>query len=171
KDLPEQLRGDLNQLNMAIARESSRARPSGDPAPQDPQRQQYADLQRQRDEARMRMAMPQMTASARMAPELVGVWELTPDNKFLPWQKTLTVDAGANYVLVSKRDGATTRGKMNVQATRSMGPGGPQSTGGQMMLYDEAAGQVRTMWYEFVGKDVMRITDLDGTKYEARRRP
>jgi hypothetical protein len=29
---------------------------------------------------------------------------------------------------------------------------------------------MHTMYYEFVERDVMRITDLDGTKYEARRR-
>jgi len=60
---------------------------------------------------------------------------------------------------------------MNVQVIRNAAPGGAGSAGGQMMLYDEAAGQVRTMWYEFVSRDIMRITDLDGTKYEARRQP
>ncbi|HYB42956.1 MAG TPA: hypothetical protein VEL75_14360, partial [Candidatus Methylomirabilis sp.] len=171
RDLPDQLRGELSELNMAIARESSRMRAQSSATQPDPQAQAYADVQRQRDQERMRTAMRQMSASARVVPELVGVWELTPDNKYLPWQKTLTVDAAANYVLVSKRDGSTARGKMNVQATRSGARGGQESAGGQMMLYDEAAGQIRTMWYEFVDRDVMRITDLDGTKYEARRRP
>jgi hypothetical protein len=60
---------------------------------------------------------------------------------------------------------------MNVQARRSLSRGGPEPSGGQMMLYDETAAEVRTMWYEFVSRDVMRITDLDGTKYEAHRRP
>ena len=171
KDMPDQLRGELNELNMAIARESSRMSPQGGYGQQDAQRQQYADIQRQRDQDRMRIAMRQMSASARVVPELVGVWELNPDNKYLPWQKILTIDASANYTLVSKRDSSTARGKMNVQVIRNAAPGGAGSAGGQMMLYDEAAGQVRTMWYEFVSRDVMRITDLDGTKYEARRQP
>jgi Tfp pilus assembly protein PilF len=111
RDLPEQLRSDLNQLNLAIARESSRVRPQGTYTQSDPQAQQYAEVQRQQDQARMRTAMRRMEASARVVPEVVGTWELAPDNKFLPWQKTLTIDAAANYVLVSTRDGSTTRGR------------------------------------------------------------
>ena len=96
---------------------------------------------------------------------------LQPQPQFKSGVQLLTIDASANYTLVSKRDSSTARGKMNVQVIRNAAPGGAGSAGGQMMLYDEAAGQVRTMWYEFVSRDVMRITDLDGTKYEARRQP
>ena len=74
-------------------------------------------------------------------------------------------------MLVSKDDGATARGKVNVQTGRDVVRGRPEPSRGQMMLCDEREGQVRTMWYEFVDRDVMQITDLDGTKYEARRRP
>lgn len=116
------------------------------------------------------MAMRQMASQARVTPELVGIWELTPGNKFLPWKKTLTVDANANYTIVSTNDGATSRGKMNVQIGRDMGRGRPESSRGQMMLLDETSGQIGTMWYEFTDRDVMQITDLDGTKYDARRK-
>lgn len=87
----------------------------------------------------------------------MGVWELTPDNKFLPWNKTLTIQANADYMLVAKNNNSTSRGKMDVK-------------GGQMMMLNET-GEIGTMYYEFVDRNVLHITDLDGTKYEARRRP
>jgi hypothetical protein len=59
---------------------------------------------------------------------------------------------------------------MNVQIGRDMGRGRPEPSRGQMMLFDETSGQVSTMWYEFTDRDVMQIIDLDGTKYEARRK-
>ncbi|WHZ24719.1 MAG: hypothetical protein OJF47_003831 [Nitrospira sp.] len=37
------------------------------------------------------------------------------------------------------------------------------------MLYDEVSGQIGTMWYEFNAEGVMEITEMDSTKYEARR--
>jgi len=169
RNLPDHLRGELNELNMAMAR--MRSSPSRDPYQgMPPERRQYAEAQNQRDQERTRMAMRQMASQARVTPELVGIWELTPGNKFLPWKKTLTVDANANYTIVSTNDGATSRGKMNVQIGRDMGRGRPESSRGQMMLLDETSGQIGTMWYEFTDRDVMQITDLDGTKYDARRK-
>lgn len=40
----------------------------------------------------------------------------------------------------------------------------------QMMLFDETSGQIGTMWYEFTEPGVMKITEMDSTKYEARRK-
>jgi hypothetical protein len=110
-----------------------------------------------------------MGPKAKVAPELVGVWEMSPDNKFLPWKKTLTIEGNAAYTLVSQNDGSTTRGKIDVRGTRSAARDQSEPASGQMMLLDDS-GEVSTIWYEFVGKDTMRITDLDGTKYDARRR-
>src|SRR5438445_96979 len=169
RNLPDHLRVELNELNMAMARMHS-SRPRDPYQGMSPEQQQYAAAQNQQDQQRMRQAMRQMAPQARVVPEVVGVWELTPGNKFLPWKKTLTVDASANYTLVSANDGVTTRGKMNIQMGRDMSRGGLEPARGQMMLFDETTGQVGTMWYEFTERDVMQITDLDGTKYEARRK-
>jgi hypothetical protein len=169
RNLPDHLRRDLNELNMAIARMHSN-RPRDPYHGMSPEKRPYAEAQQQQDQERMRLATRQMAPQARVVPEIVGVWELTPGNKFLPWKKTLTVDAGANYTIASANDGATTRGKMNVQIGRDMGRGRPEASRGQMMLFDETSGQVSTMWYEFTDRDVMQIIDLDGTKYEARRK-
>jgi len=169
RNLPDHLRGELNELNVAMARMHSSA-PRDPYQGMSPEQRQYAELQNQRDQERTRMAMKQIAQQARVTPELVGTWELTPDNKFLPWKKTLTVDADASYTLVSASDGATSRGKINVQVGRDVGRGRPEPSRGQMMLLDETSGQIGTMWYEFADRDAMQITDLDGTKYEARRR-
>jgi len=168
RSIPNHLRGDLNELNMAMARMHSN-RPRDPYAGMDPERRKYADLQRQRDMDRNRMASRFMAPKAKVTPDLVGVWEMSPDNKFLPWKKILTIEGNASYTLVSQNDGSTTRGKMDVQGGRGMGRGGSEPANGQMMMYDDS-GEVGTMWYEFVGRDTMKITDLDGTKYEARRR-
>lgn len=167
--IPDHLRADVNELNMALARLPSKQYQANSSEDSDPAQQYYLDIQRQQDEARMRMANKFMAPNAKVTPDLVGVWELTPENKFLPWQKTLTVEANANYTLVLKADGSATRGKMDVQGGRHVVRGRPEPSRGQMMLYDET-GQVLTMYYEFVDRNVMQIIDLDGTHYQARRK-
>ncbi len=57
---------------------------------------------------------------------------------------------------------------MSSQA-RNMAPGGLDTASGQMMLCDES-GSVSIIWYEFIDRARMRITDMDGTDYEARWR-
>jgi len=111
-----------------------------------------------------------MGKTAKVLPELVGVWELTPDNKFLPWKKTLTIQANADYMIVTNNNNSTSRGKMDVKAGRDVVGGGSEHSRGQMMMFDET-GEIGTMYYEFADRNVLQITDLDGTKYEARRRP
>ena len=83
-------------------------------------------------------------------------WRLVPENKYLPRQQTLRIEADASYTLTEKRDGQVRRGRMDVQR-------------GQMTLFEES-GEIGTMWYENVEGGRMQITDLEGTKYEARRR-
>ena len=98
-----------------------------------------------------------------------GRWELTPDSKFLPWHKTLTIEASADYSIVSKQDGSTTRGRMNVPGAESRGRARANAMSGQMELYDTSSGHMSTMWYEFVDGDTMTITDMDATTYKALR--
>jgi hypothetical protein len=108
-----------------------------------------------------------MAPRARVVPEVVGRWDMKPDNQFLP-KKTLTIESNANYKLVST-DGSTSQGKMDVQIGRDPVRGRSEPSRGQMMLYDETSGQIGTMWYEFTGPDVMEITEMDSTKYTTKR--
>ena len=113
------------------------------------------------------MAVRQMAPRARVVPEVVGRWEMTPDNQFLP-KKTLTIEADAKFTLVST-DGSTSQGRMDVQIGRDPVRGRPEPSRGQMMLYDETSGQIGTMWYEFTGEGLMEITEMDSTKYATKR--
>jgi tetratricopeptide (TPR) repeat protein len=167
RNLPEHLRGDLNELNMAIARMYSR-QPRDPYAGMSAEKRPYVDMQMQQDQERTRMAIQKLAPTAKVLPELVGRWELTPNNKFLP-KKTLTIEANADYTLLSVNDGATSKGKMDVQMGRDTGRGRPEPSRGQMMLYDETSGQIGTMWYEFTERDVMEITEMDSTKYRVQR--
>jgi tetratricopeptide (TPR) repeat protein len=171
RTIPEDLRDDLNQLNMAIARaHSQQQQEQQDPyAGMSQEQRSYADRQYQRDRERQQMAARQFASKAKVVPELVGVWEMSPDNKFLPWKKTLAIESNANFTIASHNEGSARRGKVDVQQAGSMAQGVPDNVNGQMMMFDES-GSVSTMWYEFIDRDRMRITDLDGTLYEARRR-
>ena len=106
-----------------------------------------------------------MAGNARVAPELVGRWDLTPENAFLPLRRTLAIDQSANYVMTSQ-DGTTSRGKVNVQGNPVRGRDEPSS--GQMFLISPD-GASDTLYFEFVGRDALQITAQDGTKYTARR--
>lgn len=172
RTIPEDLRDDLNQLNMAIARTHSQQQQQQQEDPyagMNPEQRSFADRQYQRDRERQQIASQQLMAKAKVVPELVGVWEMSPDNKFLPWKKTLTIESNAHFTLVSQSDGSTRRGKVDTQQAMNMAQRGLDTTDGQMMVYDES-GSVSTMWYEFIDRDRMRITDMDGTYYEAHRR-
>lgn len=166
RDLPDHLRGQLNELNMAMARLHARQ-------PRDPysgmseEKQPYIDMQLQQDRERSRMAVRQMAPRAKVVPEVVGRWNMTPDNQFLP-KKTLTIEADADYSLVST-DGSTSKGKMDVQVGRDPVRGRSEPSRGQMMLYDETSGQIGTMWYEFTEAGVMHITEMDSTQYTTTR--
>lgn len=172
--IPEHLRSDLNQLNMAIARTQSQQQQL-QPQEQDPydemsqEQRSYADLQYQRQRERQQAASRHLSSKAKVRPELVGIWEMSPDNKFLPAKKTLTIESNANFTIVSQSEGSTRQGKVDAQRARYMPQGGMDTDSGQMTLYEES-GSVSNMWYEFIDRDRMRITDMDGTDYEARRR-
>jgi hypothetical protein len=166
RNLPDHLRKDLNELNMAMARLHSR-QPRDPYAGMSDEKRPYIDQQMRQDQERTRMAVQHMASRARVVPELVGRWDMIPDNQFLP-KKTLTIEANADYSLVST-DGSTSHGKMDVQTGRDPVRGRVEPSRGQMMLYDETSGQIGTIWYEFTDGGVMDVTELDSTKYSARR--
>ena len=168
-NLPDNLRKDLNDLNMAMSRLSSRQRrdtrePQGDISPEE---RPYVDMQMRQDQERRRIALQHLAPKAKVVPEVVGRWEMTPNNQFLP-KKTLTIEADASYKLVSS-DGSTTQGKMDVQGGRYRGRGSMDASRGQLMLYDATSGEISTMWYEFTDAEAMEITDDDGTQYRVQR--
>lgn len=167
RNLPDHLRGELNELNMAMARMYAR-QPRDAYAGMSEEKRPYVDMQMQQDQERSRLAIRQLAPKAKVLPELVGRWELMPDNKFLP-KKTLTIEANADYTLTSASDGSTSRGKMDVEMGRETGRARPEPSRGQMMLYDDTSGQIGTMWYEFTERDMMEITEMDSTKYITRR--
>lgn len=166
RNLPDHLRGQLNELNMAMARLQSR-RPRDPYAGMSEEKRPYIDMQMRQDQERSRMAVQHMAPRATVPTELVGRWDMTPDNQFLP-KKKLHIEANAKYSLVST-DGSASEGKMDVRMGRNPVRGRPESSRGQMMLFDEASGQIGTMWYEFTGPDVMEITESDSTKYVTKR--
>jgi predicted Zn-dependent protease len=153
--VPDALRNDVNQMNFAIARMmSDRPQPQ---AAESPEERPFRQMQERQERARAQAVYQYMAANARVAPDIVGTWELTPENAFLPMKKTLTVDGGANYTLVMQADGRTSRGKANSQR-------------GQLMLFGDD-GSSDTLYFEPVSRDQLSVTALDGTKYVARRRP
>lgn len=207
RNLPDNLRSQLNELNHAMARLHSRQ-------PRDPyygmseEKRPYIDQQLEQDrrapeqmrmrnrqeeareaecqevmqmwgrqeqrkirdrrlESRVRDCQAAMLGKA-VVPELVGAWDMTPNNQFLP-KKTLTIESNAHYKL-SSTDGSISEGKMDVQIGHMSYPRGVDPSRGQMMLYNETSGQIGTMWYEFTDNGVMEITEMDSTKYVTKRR-
>ena len=171
--IPPALREDVNQMNFALARMLSNQRQSQVQAQSqstyqgnDRGQQNANDLARQQDAERAQQTYRYMAANARVAPELIGRWDLTPENAFLPLRRTLVLDQGANYVMTSQ-DGTTSRGKVNVQGNPVRGRDEPLN--GQMLLVSPDGSQ-DVLYFEFSGRDVLQVTAQDGTKYTARRR-
>jgi len=166
RNLPDDLRSQLNEMNMAMARLSSR-QPRDPYAGMSEEKRPYIDMQLEQDRRRSQMAVQRMAPRAKVVPEVVGRWDMVPNNQFLP-KKTLTIENDASYKLVST-DGSTSAGKMDVQIGRDPVRGRPEPSRGQMMLYDETTGQIGTMWYEFTDDGTMEITEMDSTKYVTKR--
>jgi tetratricopeptide (TPR) repeat protein len=165
-NLPEHLQAQLGELNMAMARLHPRQAqdPYGSASADE---RPYVETLRRQELERQRMTIRHLAPRAKVLPEVVGRWELQPNNQFLP-KKTLTIDSNADYRLVSA-DGTAAEGKMDIPTGRVPARGLPVPPSGQMMLYDERSGQIGMMWFEFTGEEAMQITDMDGTKYAARR--
>jgi hypothetical protein len=165
--VPDRLRSDVNQMNLALARMvRNQGPPDAQYGNEDPEGRRLRELQQQRDDERARMANQVMAARARVSPELVGTWTLVPENQYLPVRHTLTIDANANYTQAFQRDGRTIRGKVNLQAGRN--PVRQPMTGTLMLIPDD--GPMGTIYFEFTGPNQMAVQDLDGTKFTATRR-
>jgi tetratricopeptide (TPR) repeat protein len=148
---------ELEVLQVAIRKMLQRQRQPAEES--SPERRRLGELQREQDERRARLGNQHLLRNARVDPALVGVWEMRPENRFLPWRYVLTIEANAAYTMVSQADGATRRGRTSIQGR-----------GGVLLLVDESGGDLRTLYYEMTGPDAAKVTDSDGTKYELRRR-
>lgn len=169
--IPDRLRPEVNQMNMALGRMMSQQRqPQQQYGNEDPTRRRMRELQQQRDDERNRTAAQMMAAQAIVAPGLVGTWQLVPDNQFLPLRQTLVIDSGANYSITYQRDGRTVRGKVSSQSGRYRFGGAQEAQTGQLMFIPDGGAQMGTMYYEFTAPNQIAITDLDGTKYTATKR-
>jgi len=131
-----------------------------------PEQQRAQEMQQQQDQRTQQAASRYMQTNARVIPELVGTWDLVPENNFLPYKKTLAIEANASFTLVTQSDNRTSRGKVNVLPNRSA-YGSP--TTGQMQLFPDT-GQIDVLYYDLVDSRQMKITAQDGVKYVARKR-
>ena len=136
------------------------------PAYQDPQQQRYADMQSQQDQMRAQQTYRMMAERAQVSPELVGTWELIPENSFLPKRRTLTIEANADYAM-TVQNGQNSRGKAMLQGGRPPMQGEPPRGALILMAPD---GSQDTIYFEFTTRDTMDVQAQDGTKYHARRR-
>lgn len=177
--IPPRLREDANEMNFAIVRMLNQRGPQSQPREQaapssggvpreqadaDASRQRAYDMQRRQDDARARATYQYMAGNARVSPALVGRWDLTPENTFLPMRRTLIIDASANFTLTGQ-DGTSSRGKVSLQGNPVRGGG--QSENGQLMLFTPDGND--TLYFEFTGGDAMQVTWQDGTKFTGRR--
>lgn len=168
--IPDRLRGDVNQMNFAIARmmnDRRQQQPPPQQAYEDPERSRYREMQRQQDEARAQQASRAMAGNARVPQSLVGRWELVPENSFLPLRRTLTIDDSANFTMTAQ-DGSSSRGRANVPAGRSY-RGQNEPVEGQIMLMSPD-GTTDVLYFEVTARDTMNVQANDGTKYVARKR-
>ena len=163
--IPDRLRGEANEFNFALARMMNDRRQQP-PAYQDPQQQRYADRQSQQDQMRAQQAYRMMAGRAQVSPELVGTWELVPENSFLPMRRTLTIDANADYAM-TVQNGQNSRGKAMLQGGRPPVRGEPPR-GALVLIAPD--GSSDTIYFEFTTRDTMNVQAQDGTKYLARRR-
>ena len=160
--IPDRLRAEVNQMNLALARMMSNQRAQPQPSPQQdrnepPERQRLRDMQEQQENERNRRAAEVMAARARVTPDLVGTWTVVPENQFLPTSFTLTIDGAANFSQVFPREGRTVRGKASLQAR------------GVLMLIGED-GRLDTLYFESTGQNTMDVQMLEGARYRATKR-
>jgi hypothetical protein len=81
----------------------------------------------------------------------------------------LIISPDSRYTLVAANDGLMIAETTYLQGKQRGRRRKAEPSSGQIMLYDEVSGQIGTMWYEFNAEGVMEITEMDSTKYEARR--
>jgi Tfp pilus assembly protein PilF len=185
KNLPDHLRKELNDINMAMTRLPPR--PYHDPysdtkeekarleemrTQQEQQAREQnkrnAERQAQRERNLARRALTGLPPVASIAPSLVGRWEMTPDNPSAP-KRILTIQPDSRYTLVTATDGATIGGTAYLQGKQRGRRSRSEPSNGQIMLYDDQSGQIGSMWYEVTGDGTMQLTGASGTKYATKR--
>lgn len=127
-----------------------------------------AALQTQRDRDRVNQSLKHLTPIATIVPGLIGRWDLQPDNQSMP-KVILTIEAGSTYTLISSKDGSTIRGTAYTQGRQRTRRSTSEPSNGQMMLYDDATGQIGTMSFKFLEGGAMEMIGMSGTKYVTKR--
>ena len=186
---PEHLRKQINEINMAMLRLPPR--PHHDPYADTPEEQtrlaevkarqeqrareqleRAAERQAQRDADRQRMNVRRMVSGlpplARVAPKLVGRWEMVPDNSSAP-KRILTIQPDSRYTLITVTDGATMSGIAYLQGMQRGRRSKAEHSSGQILLHDERSGQIGSMSYEFADDDTIQFIGASGTTYITKR--
>lgn len=187
--VPEHLRKEINEINMKML--SLPPRPYHDPYADTPEEQtrlaelkarqeqqareqheRAAEGQAQRDADRQRMNVRRKLSGlpplARVAPRLVGRWEMVPDNSSAP-KRILTIQPDSRYTLVTVTDGATISGTAYLQSMQRGRRSKAEPSSGQILLHDERSGQIGSMSYESADDDTLQLIGASGTKYATKR--
>ena len=183
--VPDHLRKEINAINQAITRLPTT--PAPDPYADTKEEQEYleqlrqqqgaqarrqmernAERQAQRERDLARRTLMRLPPLATLVPSLVGRWEMAPDNPSAS-KRTLTIGRDSGYSLVTNADGATIRGTAYLQGNPRGRRNREEPSRGQIMLYDEATGQIGSMSYELSDDGTVLLTGASGTKYTARR--
>ncbi len=127
-----------------------------------------AALQAQRDRDRVNQSLKHLTPIATIVPGLIGRWDMQPDNQSMP-KGTLTIETDSTYTLISSKDGSTIHGTAYTQGRQRTRRSTSEPSNGQMMLYDDATGQIGTMSFKFLEGDAMEMIGMSGTKYVTKR--
>lgn len=162
--IPNNLRNDVNQMQFAIARLLSDRPTNQLPPSTDPMEQRYRNLQQQQDNARARDMYRYATANARVPQELIGSWDLIPENTFLPMRSVLTLEADASFTMTRQRDNRVTRGKATMPSGYRF-----RNNEGQLVLIAED-GATDVLYYEVESPTQLNLQTQDGNKYKARKR-
>lgn len=187
--VPEHLRKQINEINMAMLRLPPR--PYHDPYADTPEEQtRLAELKARRDqqaheqldrtterqaqrEAERQRMMVRRTLSGsppltRVVPSLVGRWEMVPDQSSAS-KRILTIQPDSRYSLVTVTDGSTISGTAYLQNPQRGRRDKSEPSRGHIMLYDERSGQIGAMSYEFTDEHTLQLIGASGTRYLTRR--
>jgi tetratricopeptide (TPR) repeat protein len=188
-NVPEHLREQINEINMAMLRLPPR--PYHDPYADTPEeRSRLADqrarqeqqvreqternaerlVQREAERQRMmvRRTLSSLPPLTRVVPSLAGRWEMAPDQSSAS-KRILTIQPDSRYSLVTVTDGSTISGTAYLQNPQRGRRGKSEPSSGHIMLYDEQSGQIGAMSYEFTDEHTLQLVGASGTRYLTRR--
>lgn len=187
--VPEHLRKQINEINMAMLRLPPR--PSHDPYADTPeersrladqrarqeqqaraQTERNAERQVQREAERQRMMVRRTLSGSppltRVVPSLAGRWEMVPDQSSAS-KRILTIQPDSRYSLVTVTDGSTISGTAYLQNPQRGHRGKSEPSRGHIMLYDEQSGQIGAMSYEVTDEHTLQLVGASGTRYITKR--